>query len=292
MNNQLSLNPAFAGSKGYPSATFIHRKQWLDFEGAPSTQAFSMHSPVLRKNVGLGLVVENDKICVTNSLNVYGNYSYSLNLGNGNKISAGIRGGISHYTSVFSDPSKFRIWDFEDPVYASDRKVTVPNFGFGLYYSISDKFFAGVSIPKLMDYRKQPKYREFLNDMPKEQKHYYFTSGFTVNAGSSLKLKPSVLLRYVPAAPMQADVNLSAVLADALTIGASYRTGDAVIGMLGFQLNKRMKLGYSFDMTVSRLKNYSSNTHELLLGYATLWRRKGWGKIRIRPCRKQHPDKS
>lgn len=267
MNNQHAINPAFAGSGDFPSAAFLHRKQWLDFEGAPTTQAFSLHSPVLRKNIGLGLMVENDKVGVTNRLNVYGSYAYHLNLGYGNKISAGIQGGISHYSSVFSDPSEFRIWDTEDPVFANDRKAMVPNFGFGLYYRYAEKFFAGISIPRLMDYRDVPGNRDYFKDVPREQRHYYLISGYTVNAGNGIKLKPSFLIKYVEAAPVQGDFSLSVAWADVLTLGASYRTGDALVAMAGFQMNKRLRLGYSLDMTVSGMKYYSSNSHEILIGY-------------------------
>lgn len=266
MNNQLAINPAFAGTGEFPSATFLHRKQWLDFEGAPTTQAFSLHSPILRKNVGLGLMVENDKTGVTNRLNISGCYSYHLNLGYGNKLSAGILGGMSYYSTAFSDP-KFRVWDTEDPVFAADKKTSVPNFGFGLYYRYAEKFYAGISVPRLIDYRTEPFKNDYFKEIPREQRHYYFTSGYSMNAGDHIKIKPSVLIKYVQAAPVQADINVSVLFSDAFLAGASYRTGDAVIAMIGFQMNKKLRVGYSFDMTVSGMRNYSSNTHEILVGY-------------------------
>lgn len=266
MNNQLAVNPAYAGSKEYPSATFINRKQWVGFDGAPTTQALSIHSPILRKNVGLGLMVENDRIGVTGRLNVYGAYSYQLNLGFGNRLSAGIQGGISHYSSVYSNPEDFKVWDKEDPVFAADRRVTVPNFGFGIYYQFKDKIFGGLSVPRLIDYRDRKKFDNYLSGTPKDQRHFYFLGGFSLNAGM-IKIKPSTLVRYVPAAPVQADINITTLWAEALSLGVSYRTGDAIIAMAGFRLDKKLRVGYSFDLTVSRMKYYSSNSHEFLLGY-------------------------
>lgn len=267
MFNGQVINPAVSGVKGHASLTFLHRKQWLNFEGAPITQSFTLNGPVLGKNVGLGLMVENDKVGVTNRLNIFGSYAYHLNFGFGKKLSAGIQGGVSNYSSVFSDPSRFRVWNAEDPVFASDRKVTLPNFGFGLYYHHSDRFYSGISIPRLLDYRKGPIYSENLKDIPKEQRHYYLTSGYTLKAGNNFKITPSFLVKYVQAAPIQGDFNLSLLFSETLTIGGSYRTGDAIAGMIGLQLNNRLRFGYAYDMTVSNLKNYSSDTHEILVGY-------------------------
>lgn len=108
--------------------------------------------------------------------------------------------------------------------------------------------------------------RDDLRGTPREQRHFYFLSGFSIPAGA-IKIKPSVLMRYVPAAPVQADINLSTLWADALTLGLTYRTGDAVVAMAGFQVNKRLSFGYAFDLTVSRMRYYSSNSHEVMLGY-------------------------
>ncbi len=121
MFNGQAINPAVSGVKGHPGLTFLHRKQWLQFEGAPVTQSFTLNGPVLQKNVGLGLLVENDKVGVTNRLNVFGSYAYHMNFGFGRKLSAGIQGGVSNYSSVFSDPSKFRVWHTEDPVFTTDK---------------------------------------------------------------------------------------------------------------------------------------------------------------------------
>jgi type IX secretion system PorP/SprF family membrane protein len=48
MFNGLAINPAYAGSHETISMTALARKQWVGLEGAPSTQTFSIHSP-LRK---------------------------------------------------------------------------------------------------------------------------------------------------------------------------------------------------------------------------------------------------
>ena len=48
--------------------------------------------------------------------------------------------------------------------------------------------------------------------------------------------------------------------------GISYRNTDAIVGMLGMNINQKMKFGYSYDYSVSRFNRYSSGSHELFLG--------------------------
>jgi type IX secretion system PorP/SprF family membrane protein len=49
--------------------------------------------------------------------------------------------------------------------------------------------------------------------------------------------------------------------------GVSYRTGDAIVGILGVELFNGVQVGYSYDFSVSKIGKYSSGTHELTIGY-------------------------
>ena len=41
---------------------------------------------------------------------------------------------------------------------------------------------------------------------------------------------------------------------------------DAIAPMLGYKW-KGAKIGYSYDLTTSKIKGYSAGTHEIILGY-------------------------
>jgi hypothetical protein len=49
-------------------------------------------------------------------------------------------------------------------------------------------------------------------------------------------------------------------------LGLAYRTADAASAMIGYLFRENLVIGYSYDFTTSNLKNYSSGTHELLIG--------------------------
>ena len=67
MFNKIALNPAYAGSKGGPTFSGLYRTQWVNLAGAPVSQSFSFHTPILGDRIGLGLSVHHDDIGPTNS---------------------------------------------------------------------------------------------------------------------------------------------------------------------------------------------------------------------------------
>jgi type IX secretion system PorP/SprF family membrane protein len=88
---------------------------------------------------------------------------------------------------------------------------------------------------------------------------------FTLN--DKFKLKPSTLIKYLPSAPVEADINLNLLYRDQFWIGASYRSMDAVIFMVEYQTNTRFRVGYAFDYSLSKIRRYNSGTHEIMIGY-------------------------
>jgi type IX secretion system PorP/SprF family membrane protein len=80
-------------------------------------------------------------------------------------------------------------------------------------------------------------------------------------------IKPSVMVKYVDKAPAIADFNVNVLLSNILWLGVGYRTNDAVVGMVELQLSKKLRIGYSYDYTLSDIQQYSSGSHEFMLGY-------------------------
>jgi type IX secretion system PorP/SprF family membrane protein len=96
--------------------------------------------------------------------------------------------------------------------------------------------------------------------------HYYLHAGKVFPLTASLDLKPSTLVKYTPNAPVEADVNCNLLFQERIWFGVGYRTGDAVVGMLEYQVNPMLRIGYAYDMTTSKLRNYTSGSHEVMLG--------------------------
>jgi type IX secretion system PorP/SprF family membrane protein len=102
---------------------------------------------------------------------------------------------------------------------------------------------------------------------PNRVRHYFGTVGYAWEVSPDVVLKPSVMLKYAHNAPVEADINLNVLLSQIIWIGGSYRTGDSFVAMVEFQLTRKLKLGYSYDFTTTDVKDFSSGSHEIMLGY-------------------------
>ena len=264
MFNGLLLNPAYAGSHPYFTSTLMHRSQWLKFAGAPTTSILAVDGPLMKNTMGVGLIVMNDRIGATEQTDIYANYSYPIKLGKG-KLAFGIKAGISRY---LFNTDKLTYWDSGDNVYQTGNTQTawLPKFGFGTYY-YAEKWFAGISIPTLIAYDANYKFGMDVNRASFLKRHYMATGGVLFVLNESFKMKPSLLLKYVPKAPLQADFNINFLYKDQFWLGASYRTGDAIAAIIEYQTNSRFRIGYSYDFTLSNIRRYSNGSHEIMIGY-------------------------
>jgi type IX secretion system PorP/SprF family membrane protein len=102
-----------------------------------------------------------------------------------------------------------------------------------------------------------------------EFRHYFLMGGFVTHLSSIMVLKPSFMGKAVSGAPLQLDLNLNLWFYDKISIGGSYRTGDAVVGMLEVIPSQGWRLGYAYDFTISGLgnNNLTAGSHEIMLRY-------------------------
>ncbi len=263
MFNGLYLNPAYAGSHDYYSSTLLFRKQWVGFSGAPQSGSFAVDGPLYGKKMGIGFIGGYDKIGVTTQTDFFLNYSYHLKLGGG-KLSFGLKGGVSQYKAQLTD---LIFWDQQDQIFSSDLAgKIVPKFGFGAYY-YHRKFYAGISVPTTLAFDPGNNFNFDIAQSSELRRHYYVTGGYIFDLNDNWKFKPSTLIKVLPTAPVQMDLNVAFLYKDMIWLGSSFRTGDALAFIVEYQANMRFRIGYAYDMTFSKLRNYSSGTHELMIGY-------------------------
>jgi type IX secretion system PorP/SprF family membrane protein len=269
MNNTLSVNPAYAGSRDVLTLTALHRSQWVGFSGAPVTQTFTAHSPLGNEHIGLGLTVMNDKIGPTNNTSVFADYAYIIKLNDKSKLAFGLSAGMNIYHASLTD---LQLDQQTDPSfqYNINNHVT-PNFGFGAYYS-RERFYAGISAPNLLQNSYLASSPENSNTLTgKEQRHYFFIAGTLINITDNLDVKPTGLVKVTSGAPVQADLTLSFIIVKKLLAGAMYRTGDAIGFLVGFDITDQLHVGYSYDWSYGlNTGTYNHGSHELVLRYDIL----------------------
>jgi len=261
MHNPVSINPAYAGSRGTLNVVALHRQQWVGVDGAPKTLALSINSPFIKYNVGVGLTLLRDQLGPTKQTSLFGDYSYHLKLSNTTKLAFGMKGGLS----IIEMDANNLTHHYDDEYLALNgyKKMYLPNFGIGSYLYSSNYYF-GVSIPKMLQNSLSDNTNTLAN---REERHYFFSGGCVVDFNQNIKFKPSVTVRAVKGSPLSTEMSLAVLLNDKLWLGGMYRFGDAVGAMVKFEISKQLSLGYSFDYTVSELGAFNQGTHEVYISY-------------------------
>jgi type IX secretion system PorP/SprF family membrane protein len=263
MENLLTLNPAYAGSKDVLSMMVVSRNQWVSMAGAPVTRSFSMHAPVEGQKMGLGFSFLNDQVGPVKQTGIYADYSYTLSFSNRRNLSLGLKAGVNFYEAGLSDLTTN---DPDDPVFANDiNRNFLPNFGVGLFY-YTNKYYLGLSVPKLIE-NKINKDGVSTQSISKEQMHVFFMAGYVFDVNRIVKFKPSVLTKYVKNAPVALDMTGTFLFYERLWLGAMYRVGDSFGGLLQLQATEQLKIGYSYDLQINKLGVYNNGTHEIMVTF-------------------------
>ncbi|WP_127140814.1 type IX secretion system membrane protein PorP/SprF [Flagellimonas marinaquae] len=260
MYNTMSVNPAFAGSNGHLTALLLHRSQWVGLNGAPNTQVLAVDSPMEHK-LGLGGIISRDALGPSSEISVDGNVSYTIQLDSANrKLSFGMKLGGRIFDVDFSRG----LTEDADVAFQNNIKSKFfPTIGAGLYYD-TKKGYLGFAIPNFFS---QKHYDGEEQEIAAERLHYYFIGGKVVDLTPDVKLKPAFFVKWVPGAPIIADVSVNAMLKETFLFGLAYRWDDSFSTLLGMQIDANFSAGYAYDLTTSNLANYSGGSHELFVRY-------------------------
>ena len=260
--NDYVLNPAISGSKSYFEAKTNHRFQWTGITDAPRTFILSMHGPIKAKNTGVGGYLFTDVTGPTSRVGIYGSYAHHVDLNGGDmKLSFGLFGGIMQYNI---DGSKITMVDQADPLTKTGiESIVVPDASFGVYL-YADNWFFGASLPQLIG--NKLKITDGATEIGTLVRHGFIMTGFKWEASDDFTVEPSILVKIVAPTPVQLDFSARVIYQDKVWIGGSFRTEDAMSIIVGYSMQEKLFLGYSYDVTTSGLKDYSAGTHEVMLG--------------------------
>ena len=261
MYNMNVINPAYAGSKENLSFGLLYRKQWVEIEDAPSTFTLSGHSPV-GKNVGLGLSVISDKIGPVEENNIYGDFSYTLNLGGEHKLAFGIKAGLTlHQVGLYSQIGDGHVPALDDPAFSENISNSYFNIGSGLFY-YTNKYYLALSVPNLM----KSKHLDFNGrEFGSEVSHYFLTGGYVFDINQNLKFKPFFMMKSAFNAPTSLDVSTNFLFNEKFEAGLTYRLDDSYGAMVNYAITPSLRIGYAYDHIVSDLNVTTPSSHEIIL---------------------------
>ena len=257
MYNMSVINPAYAGSFGTLSINMLGRSQWVGIPGAPRTLTLSINSPV-GKNVGLGLSVIADEIGPLQEQNVFGDFSYTLKVGEKANLALGLKAGFT-----FLNFNNLNYNSTEPTSNNQNPNKVSPNFGMGTFY-YTDKFYAGMSIPNLLQtsYFKKNKEEE---KGAKKNRHFFLTSGYIFELSRNVKLKPSIMAKIVQGAPVSIDFSGNVLVFNMLEFGLSHRLKESISALINVRTSRSLRVGYAYDHTLTGLGEFNSGSHEVLV---------------------------
>jgi len=274
--NPLYLNPALTGATVCPRAIGNFRDQWPSIGGAFVTYSASYDQYVDFMHGGIGLLVSSDRAGkgTLNTTSISLLYAYKFNITSHLYASTAIRAGyfqrhlaldkLTYEDEIdpqngFTLPTSEKLPDH--PTYGA------PDFSAGVMMGYDELIYGGIAV----DHLSQPTYGFYANSGAK------MNMKFTVHAGTLINLKgqgfgderefsisPNIL--YQQQAQFH-QLNLGVYLTVDPFVGGlwfrhNFENADAVIPMLGIHY-KNLRVGYSYDFTVSKLKSVSGGAHEV-----------------------------
>ena len=260
MYNTMSVNPAYAGSRGQLSIAALYRSQWVGLDGAPKTQTLNLHSPIRNSKLGYGISIVNDNIGdgVVQETYFDAVVSYTLDVSQEGKLSFGLKAGGSLLNLDFQGLRNFD----SEPIQGNniDNNFS-PNIGLGLYYH-TDVFYAGLSAPNLLEsdyFDNSQRDSNSVQFLSTERINFYLITGYVIDLSYNAKFKPALLTKVVSGAPLQVDLSASFLFNEKFSLGAAYRWDAAISALFGFQISDQLMIGLAYDRETTELGSTAFN---------------------------------
>jgi type IX secretion system PorP/SprF family membrane protein len=261
MYNIGSFNPGYVGTTAGMEIIGSYRAQWISLPGAPRTIRLGTNVPFSNEKMGIGFNIVSDQLGPTSQTYIDFSYSYQLNISDETKLSFGLDAGGSFLNVDFS---KGTFKNPGEPLNRASVNNFYPTIGAGFFLYDSNLWYLGASIPNFLT---DGVYNEEVATVVEDKMQFNFIGGYVFNIGESLKFKPAFLINYINGAPLNTNVSTNFLINDKLTLGASYRFGNAVSALAGFQIAPSTYAGYSYDYNTNGLGAFNSGSHEFILKF-------------------------
>lgn len=262
--NHLPVNPAVAGSKDCIDIRLGYRTQWMGFEGAPRTAWATVHGairskqPFVKNRHGIGMWVEADDAGPYGYTLFYLAYAYHMQMKQDYFMSMGLFAGAKQ---MKLDGAEILTFDPNDPAITGSRSVFVyPEITPGIWL-YGKNAWLGLSLHQVLN----NKIRKWGLDQSTLTRHFQLSGGYRYRLNKRTGVTPSTLIKISPKSPPAVDLNLMLDYKRKVGLGVGYRNVDAISFLLKVSFMKFFQVGYSYDVTTSRIRVASSNTHEIIL---------------------------
>jgi type IX secretion system PorP/SprF family membrane protein len=271
MNNNYVINPAVAGMYDYYQVNTTIRNQWAGINDAPRTSVISIYGRH-SEHVGLGGMVYNDVTGPTSRIGGSASYTYAFQLTQKVKLSLALQGGFTQFKII---KNNIPVMDQDDPLMLGGDVVrTLPDATFGFNVS-GNKWYIGAAIPQLLSSELKLMDDDFAriydttSQNGKLASHIYVLGSYTYDINPTISIEPSFFLKSVAGAKTQIDFGVKSEYKEMIWAGMNYEMNNdlsSIAALLGYKINDRFNIGYSYGMPSSATSSYHSGSHEFMLG--------------------------
>lgn len=268
--NPFIYNPALAGAKNTGQIYLINRNQWNSVPEAPKTMAATIDGPLRKKNIGLGFGIYRDQAAQFNITGGQVAYRYGIDLDNDQNLSFGLSLGFINNAFDFTGV----VARDDDPTLINGlQNETGFDANFGINYR-NKGLNVGLTVPQILN--NELAYQSVVNAQSAEQVTYALRRHIIGNVSYEIpfqdgkfNLTPMALIRAVPGAPFQYDVNVMFDYMKRFWVGAMWRSEYAATFSGGMRLADQFVVGYAYDMAIANgnVSTYLRGAHEVMIGY-------------------------
>ncbi|HIG58409.1 MAG TPA: type IX secretion system membrane protein PorP/SprF [Flavobacteriales bacterium] len=269
-------NIAAAGQSELTNINGFYRNQWSGLDRSPVTSLLNIDGELGFIPGAFGIQFYQDELGFEGNTMAKVGYAYSLQpFAGGVTLSVGTS--VSYFSKTFK-PNWIAIddWTQDNAIPSEGETGSAIDVDLGVYISKPKSFYAGLS----MTHIAQTELKDGGTLMSiKPVRHLYAMGGYNYPLdGDALILRTNILAKTDLNASA-IDMNVNVLYNEMIWAGVSWRPGDAIAPIVGFQYSiinqnatnykeQLFRIGYSFDMTTSELQSYSSGSHEVFLSYS------------------------
>ncbi len=244
MNNQLLINPAYAGTRNALTTNFFAKRQWAGIEGAPTFYGMSIHTPLNKSMASIGLIVRSDVMGPLNQSCIKAIYAYLVRIDNNTLLSFGLSANANSYSLNTTNLKKI---NKTDPQFAHDiDNKWKPNFGLGVFL-YRPNLYVGISSPVLLEYNIRSGIED-MNEVKKMSRTLFFTAGAVLPVNRKTLIKPSFAVFNTNHYGMNYDINTQLIFDNAIWFGISHRLNVSYTASLGFTMEGGFSMVYTYEI--------------------------------------------
>ncbi len=259
-------NPAVAGVGGQTLIGATYRSMWSGIEGSPTTALIFGSTYLEKAKIGVGGYLYSDVTGPTSRKGIQTSYAYHIPLQKGGIFSVGLE---ARFQQFAIDKAMLIDAIGNDPVMGGAANRFKGDAGLGVAYT-SKKFQVGASVSQLIQ-SKLDFYSGSLSRTEEARlyRHFYLHGSYNWIVDANTTVIPNFLVIYLPNAPTEVQAGARVEHRELFWWGLSLRARQSWMLSAGVKVQKKLTLGYSFDIYSTPLSVFDKgpNAHEVILRY-------------------------